>query len=140
MKIAIVVLEDTMKRCTGGGCMNAFFNRIDSFARYAGQENVELVAYTHNGGDIEKKIDTLIKKGVDVVHLSSCIRGKDQNYEKFAEHLSKYFTVVGYTHGQEVGKSGPSIILQKAQTCDNTCNTKGHNMIKSTTVSKQISE
>ena len=42
MKIAILVREETLERCTASGRMNAFFNKIDSFARYADQD-VELV-------------------------------------------------------------------------------------------------
>lgn len=114
MKIAIIVREETMLRCTGGGCLNAFFQRLDSFARYEDRDDVELVAFTHNGGDLEKKIATLKKKAVDVVHLSSCTRGKDPNYEALAQRLSEDFTVVGYTHGGEVGSTGPAIILEKA--------------------------
>lgn len=111
MKIAIIVREETMMRCTGGGCMNAFLHRIDSFARYADRDDIELVAFTHNGGDIEKKIASLKKKAVDVIHLSSCMRGKDVNYELLAKRLSKHFNVVGYTHGEEIGKTGPALIL-----------------------------
>lgn len=114
MKIAIIVREETMMRCTAGGCMNAFFQRIDSFARYADRQDVELVAFTHNGGDIEKKIATLKKKEVDVVHLSSCLRAKDTNYEPLAKQLSEHFTVVGYTHGEEIGSTRPAVILTKA--------------------------
>jgi predicted metal-binding protein len=114
MKIAIIVREETLLRCTAGGCMNAFSQRIDSFARYADQEDVELVAFTHDGGDIEKKVAVLQKKGVDVVHLSSCIRGKGTNYEPLAKRLSEHFAVVGYTHGEEIGNTGPAIILAKA--------------------------
>lgn len=117
MKVAIIVRDETMQRCTGSGCMNAFFQRLDSFARYAEWEDVELVAFTHNGGDIEKKIAVLKQKGVDVVHLSSCIRGKDPNYVQLAQLLSKHFAVVGYTHGDEIGKSGQAIILAKAALC-----------------------
>jgi predicted metal-binding protein len=117
MKIAIIVREETMRRCTGSGCMNAFFQRLDSFARYADCNDVELVAFTHNGGDLEKKIATLKKKAVDVVHLSSCIRGKDSNYEALARRLSEDFAVVGYTHGGEGGSTGPAIILEKASGC-----------------------
>ena len=113
MKIAILVREETMMNCTGSGCMNAFFKKIDSFARYADQEDVELVAFTHNGGDLEKKILALKKKEVDVVHLSSCIRGKDINYESMAKRLSEEFDVVGYTHGQEIGKTRQAIIQEK---------------------------
>ncbi|MBP2638591.1 MAG: protein of unknown function region [Firmicutes bacterium] len=114
MKIAIIVREETMMNCTGGGCMNAFGKRIDSFARYAGRDDVELVAFTHNGGDIEKKIAALKKKEVEVVHLSSCIRAKDANYELLARRLSEHFAVVGYTHGDEIGKTGPAIICAKS--------------------------
>jgi len=114
MKIAILVREETMMRCTGGGCMNAFFRRIDSFARYADRDDVELVAFTHNGGDIERKIAVLKKKEVEVVHLSSCIRGKDINYESLAKRCSENFAVVGYTHGEEIGKTRQVIILSKA--------------------------
>lgn len=113
MKIAIIVREETMMSCTGGGCMNAFFKKIDSFACYAGRDDVELVAFTHNGGDIEKKIAVLKKKGVDVVHLSSCIRAKDTKYELLARRLSENFAVVGYTHGKELGKTGQAIIYEK---------------------------
>lgn len=113
MKIAILVREETMKNCTGSGCMNAFFKKIDSFARYAEQSDVELVAFTHNGGDLEKKILTLKKKGVDVVHVSSCIRGKDTNYEFLTKRLAEDFAVVGYTHGEEIGKTRQAIILEK---------------------------
>ena len=55
MKIAIIVNEETMMRCSGGGCLKAFFTKSDSFQRYVDNE-LELVAFTHNGGDITKKI------------------------------------------------------------------------------------
>ncbi|MDU2064907.1 MAG: CGGC domain-containing protein [Sporomusaceae bacterium] len=115
MKIAIIVREETLQRCTGSGCMKAFFQRQDSFARYKGMEEVELVAFTHNGGDMEKKIASLKKKEVDVVHLSSCVRGKDPNYEAWANRLAQDFTVVGYTHGQEVGETKTALILERGE-------------------------
>ncbi|MBP9537773.1 MAG: CGGC domain-containing protein [Negativicutes bacterium] len=112
MKIAIIVNEETMMRCSGGGCLKAFFTKSDSFQRYVDNE-LELVAFTHNGGDITKKIATLQSKGVDVVHLSSCLRAKYENYEAFAQQLAENFAVVGYTHGGESGKTRDSIILNK---------------------------
>ncbi len=118
MKIAIIVREETLQRCTGGGCMNAFTQRLDSFARYAGRDDVELVAFTHNGGDLEKKIAALKKKAVEVVHLSSCIRGKDPEYEQLARRLAKDFAVVGYTHGEEMGSTRQAIILAKGEQAD----------------------
>lgn len=54
-KIAILVNEDTMQRCSCGGCLKAYMNKIDSFERYA-DEDIELVGFTHSGGDLEKKL------------------------------------------------------------------------------------
>ncbi|SHH79062.1 CGGC domain-containing protein [Clostridium grantii] len=97
MKIAIIVRKETMDKCSGKGCLNAFFKKIDAFENY--DENTELVAFTHNGGDLEHKIQKLKDNNVQVIHLSSCIRGKCEDYEELIEKLSKDFKVVGYTHG-----------------------------------------
>lgn len=107
MKLAILVREETMLRCTGKGCLNAFFQRQDAFAGYT--EAIELVAFTHAGGDIEHKIATLRKNGVEVVHLSSCLRAKAQNYAALAKQLGQYFDVVGYTHGAPAGREQATI-------------------------------
>ena len=34
-KIAVLVNEDTMQRCSCGGCLKAYMNKVDSFERYA---------------------------------------------------------------------------------------------------------
>ena len=99
MKIAILVREETMQRCTGKGCLAAFFQKKDAFRRY--EDEIELVAFSHAGGDIDHKITTMIKNGVEAVHLSSCMRGKASNYETLAKRLGVHFDVVGYTHGSE---------------------------------------
>ncbi len=112
-KVAILVNEETMQRCSCGGCLGALFDKKDAFARY-GDEPIQLVSMTHSGGDLEKKIATLLKKGVDVVHLSTCTRGKNENYEAIAHRLAEDFNVVGYTHGSAVSKNGvEAIILDK---------------------------
>lgn len=111
MKVAILVREETMQRCTGKGCLNAFFQRKDSFSRYDG--DISLVTFSHAGGDLERKIETMLKNGVDVVHLSSCMRGKSTNYESLAKRLSEHFDVVGYTHGPEEGKERQTIFVHK---------------------------
>ena len=41
-KIAVLVNEETMQRCSCGGCLKAFMNKADSFERYA-DEDIELV-------------------------------------------------------------------------------------------------
>jgi predicted metal-binding protein len=110
MKIAILVREETMQRCTGKGCLNAFFRRKDAFAGYG--DEAELVSFSHSGGDIDHKIELMLKNGVDVVHLSSCMRSKAPNYEALAQRLAEHFDVVGYTHGSEAGKERAAILLQ----------------------------
>ncbi|KYZ76119.1 hypothetical protein AXX12_06660 [Anaerosporomusa subterranea] len=110
MKIAILVREETMQRCTGKGCLNAFFQRKDAFARYG--DEAELVTFSHSGGDIDHKIEMMLKNGVDVVHLSSCTRGKSPNYETLAQRLAEHFDVVGYTHGPETGKERATVFLR----------------------------
>ena len=112
MKIAILVREETMQRCTGRGCLNAFFQRKDAFAGYGA--DAELVTFSHAGGDIEHKIAMMLKNGVETVHLSTCMRGKAKNYDDLAKHLSRHFNVVGYTHGAKEGKERAAIILKKA--------------------------
>ncbi|WP_032120505.1 CGGC domain-containing protein [Clostridium amazonitimonense] len=113
MKIGIIVNEDTANRCTGKGCLDAFYKTKDSFERYKDVEDIELMAFTHDGGDINRKIEKMISNGVEVVHLSSCMRGSSDNYEKLADILSEHFEVVGYTHGSKEGKKNNTINLDK---------------------------
>ncbi len=111
MKIAIIVRSETLDKCTGKGCLQAYFQRLDSFATYA--DDVQLIGFTQDGGDLEKKINKLKDLGVDVVHLSSCIRGKSDAYEALARRLSQDFAVVGYTHGKFNGRTRQAICLDK---------------------------
>ncbi|WP_020678365.1 CGGC domain-containing protein [Geopsychrobacter electrodiphilus] len=111
MKIAIIVRNATLDKCTGKGCLKAFFQRLDAFAAY--DEKTQLVGFTQDSGDLEKKIAKLIELGVDVVHLSSCMRAKSDNYEALALRLSQDFTVVGYTHGAFIGRTRQAICLHK---------------------------
>lgn len=114
MKIAILVREETMQRCTGKGCLAAFFQRKDAFSRY--ESEITLVTFSHADGDIDHKIEMMLKYNVDVVHLSSCMRGKAANYETLANRLCEHFAVVGYTHGPEEGKEQKTISLCKRDT------------------------
>ena len=114
-KIAVLVNEDTMQRCSCGGCLKAFMNKADSFERYA-DEDIELVGFTHSGGDLAKKIESFKKKGVTTVHLSTCTRGKNENYESIAEQCAEAgFDVVGYTHGAAVSKDGKEAVILSAK-------------------------
>ena len=101
-KIAVLVNEDTMQRCSCGGCLKAFMNKADSFERY--------------GGDLAKKIESFKKKGVTTVHLSTCTRGKNENYESIAEQCAEAgFDVVGYTHGAAISKDGKEAVVLSAK-------------------------
>ncbi|MGB3368820.1 MAG: CGGC domain-containing protein [Acidaminobacteraceae bacterium] len=111
MKIAIIINEETSYKCTGKGCFKAFFSRSDAFSEY--DENTEILGFTHTGGDFDKKIERLIDEGVDTIHLSTCLRGKNSNYEKLALDLSEHFNVVGYSHGSREGKLGNTVFYDK---------------------------
>lgn len=46
------------------------------------------------------------------VHLSTCTRGKNENYESIAEQCAEAgFDVVGYTHGGAVSKDGKEAVV-----------------------------
>lgn len=111
MKIGILVREETADKCIGKGCLNAFYKRLDAFSELP--EEAELVAFTHTGGDLEHKIERLKENGVEVLHLSTCMRSKSENYEELANRLSEHFRIVGYTHGSEVGKTRETVFLEK---------------------------
>ncbi len=104
LKIAILVREETTKRCTGKGCLRSFFAKSESFARYQGQD-VELAGFFHTGGDLDYKLDKMKEAEVQVVHLSTCLRAKDPDYQGLVERIALDFDVVGYTHGSADGNN-----------------------------------
>ena len=56
---------------------------------------------------VEKKLASFKKNGVTTIHLSTCTRGKNDNYESIARQCAAAgFDVVGYTHGGAVSKDG----------------------------------
>lgn len=116
MKIAIFVRPETADRCIGKGCLSAFQQRQDAFSTYG--PTVELIGFTHTGGDLDHKIERLIEHGVQTVHLSTCLRARSEAYEALAQRLSEHFNVVGYTHGSEAGKSRETCIIPKSSRQD----------------------
>lgn len=109
-KIAIYVCGDISKTCTGNGCLKALNNAADSFKVYE-DTAIQLVSFNAcNGCDqtpiesLKAKIVKFKKAEVDVVHLSTCIRGRCEHYETFKSLLKESFEVVGYTHGSEIRK------------------------------------
>ena len=104
IKIAILLREETSQKCTGSGCLKSFNQRSESFARYQGIE-IELVGFFHSGGDLDYKIQKMRDAGVDIIHVSTCMRAKYEDYDGLVHRLGKDFDVIGYTHGSEEGKT-----------------------------------
>ena len=104
LKIAILVRQETTDKCTGKGCLQTFFSKTKSFARYEDTE-IELVGFFHSGGDLDYKLSKMKEAGVQVIHVSTCMRGKYEGYEELVEKIGRDFDVIGYTHGSEKGKT-----------------------------------
>ncbi len=103
VKIAILVRGETSLKCTGKGCLKSFFAKSESFARYIGSEP-ELIGFFHSDGELEYKLQKMKEAGVEVIHVSTCMRAKYAGYAELIEKLSEDFDVVGYTHGSAAGK------------------------------------
>lgn len=110
LKVAILVREETSEKCTGKGCLKSFFSKTESFARYRGMD-VELIGFFHSGGDLEYKLMKMKEAGVHVIHVSTCMRGKYEDYEALVEKIGKEFDVIGYTHGSPDGKTIKTISI-----------------------------
>jgi predicted metal-binding protein len=108
LKIAILVREETSAKCTGQGCLRSFFAKKEAFARYHGL-NVELTGFFHSGGDLDYKLAKMKEAGVQVIHVSTCMRGKYDGYKELVEKIGKDFDVIGYTHGSEHGKTRKTV-------------------------------
>lgn len=110
LKIDILVREETSDKCTGQGCLRSFFAKEESFARYRGME-MELAGFFHSGGDLDYKLAKLKKDGVQVIHVSTCMRGKYSGYQELVKKIVEDFDVIGYTHGSENGKQRKTVSI-----------------------------
>jgi predicted metal-binding protein len=108
IKIAILIREETSQKCTGSGCLKSFNQRSESFSRYQ-REEIQLVGFFHSGGDLEYKIQKMKDAGVDIIHVSTCMRAKHDDYEELLQRLGKDFDVIGYTHGSKEGKTRSTV-------------------------------
>ncbi len=70
----------------------------------------------------EDKAQRLKDSGVEIVHLSSCLRGKSDDYEQLAKRLSQDFAVVGYTHGAFIGRTRQAICIATQENDDDGFN------------------
>lgn len=114
-KVAIYVCGEVSRKCTANGCLRTFNSMEDSFERYK-EDGCKLVAFnTCNGcdqdpvGSLDVKIEKLKKADVEVMHISTCIRGRCSHYEEYAKEFAKHFEVIGYTHGSKEGKKNNNI-------------------------------
>lgn len=119
-KIAVLVCKDVADKCSAGGCFRAFNRREDAFEAY--DSAVEITGFTHCSGCddeaealLDHKLNKLVKLGVDTLHLSTCIRGRCHKYAIFADELSQYFDIKGYTHGSQQGKKKNNIDQPKKE-------------------------
>jgi len=110
LKVAILVRKETTAKCTGKGCLRSFFAKQDSFARYRGMD-VELIGFFHSGGELDYKLAKMKEAGVQVIHVSTCMRGKYPGYKELVEKIGKNFDVIGYTHGSEDGKTTKTVSI-----------------------------
>lgn len=110
VKIAILVSKET-RTCQANGCMKAFHAGTGAFERYGGK--AELFELSFDDGDLESRIALLLENGVEAVHLSSCTRSNNCDYETIAHRLAEHFHVIGYTHGSFQGRTRESIVLEK---------------------------
>lgn len=109
MKIAILIREETADKCTGKGCLKAFFSRVDGFEIYNNRSDVELCGFFHSGGELDGKLNKMKDAGVQVIHVSTCMRGKYEGYAELVEKLSADFDVIGYSHGSVQGKTRETV-------------------------------
>ena len=102
--IGIINCFKSSHKCTGSGCFKAFYNKDAAFEIYTDEE-IRMMSFTHCNGCSENSVENVVEigkkmkgRGVDVIHLSSCVRSKCPHLENFKRALSKELPVVEYTH------------------------------------------
>ena len=74
-KIAVVRCDIVSEVCPGVACFKAFSKRKVHFSEYG--KDTEIIGFFTCGGcpgrRVHRLVDSLLKHGVDVVHLSSCM-------------------------------------------------------------------
>ncbi|GEM_PF-759969 len=75
-RIAVIRCDIVSEACPGVGCFMAFNKKSMHFSDY--DENTEMVAFFTCGGCSGRRVYRLLKslkkRGVDVIHLSSCMQ------------------------------------------------------------------
>lgn len=104
-RIAVVRCETVSEVCPGVACFKAFNNRKQNFKTY---DDAEIIGYFTCGGcpgrRVSRLVDSLKKHGLDVVHLSSCMKLQGNyppcpHYDEIRRNIeNKGIRVVDGTH------------------------------------------
>lgn len=112
-RIGIINCHEVSKRCSASGCLKALQARTGSFERYEGEE-IQLLSFAHCNGCGEDAVAQVVARaermrdvGVEVIHLSTCMKSRCGQYEAFLEALSPRVEVVGYSHAKRPGADPP---------------------------------
>ena len=107
MKKIGIIICGRYQTCGGGKCLRSMRERTGGFARYAKDEELQLVGYSYcggcPGGNVEYVPEEMIKNGAEVIHLATglvvgyppCPRIRD--FKEFLENKYKVECVIG-TH------------------------------------------
>lgn len=106
--IGIINCYNASQNCTSSGCFKAFYNSNGAFEKYNDME-AQILSFVHCNGCSDNSVqqvldraERMVKRGVDVIHLSSCVKSKCPRYEEYLKVLNeKGYTVEGYTHGKK---------------------------------------
>ncbi|MCQ6962097.1 metal-binding protein [Methanolobus chelungpuianus] len=96
-RIAVIRCDIVSETCPGVGCFKAFNKRTVHFKDY--DRNTEMVAFFTCGGcsgrRVHRLVKSLLRHGVDVIHLSSCMQM--DNYPKcpHIEEIKRTITNAG---------------------------------------------
>ncbi|MDD7794321.1 CGGC domain-containing protein [Clostridium sp. 'White wine YQ'] len=101
--IGIITCFNESKICSSYGCFKAFNDRNASFKDY--DLNSEIICFIHCNGCSENSLEQMLhranqmkNRGVDTIHISTCIKINCKMYNDFIKLLSKEFNIIGYTH------------------------------------------
>lgn len=110
--IGIITCLEVSRKCTGSGCFKALHARSGAFERY-GTDDLQVLSFVHCNGCGTESVENVLErarrmteKGVDIIHLSTCIQAKCPDYNAFLRALSAEYTCEGYTHTKKRKGSG----------------------------------
>ena len=102
-KIGIITCYNESKQYPGINCFNAFNNRTASFKDYDSESVV--LGFVHCNGCSKDSAELVLQRakkmketGVDVIHLSTCMKKMCPRYKEHLNALSNDFEVAEYTH------------------------------------------